>query len=109
MKIVWQAGTVTVRAVYEILRKRRQVAYTTVMTIMNILETKGFLTKTKRSRAYLYTATRPQEQVVGRMIRDFVNRVLDGASTPLVLQLVRQARLSPAERDELVRMIREAK
>jgi predicted transcriptional regulator len=79
------------------------------MTLMNILKTKGFLTKTKRNRAYLYAATRPQEQVVGSMIREFVNRVLDGASAPIVLQLVRHVRLSPTERAELVRLIKEAK
>ena len=109
MKIVWRAGAVTVRNVYETLRKRRPIAYTTVMTLMNILETKGFLTKTKRNRAYVYAATRPQDQVVGSMIREFVNRVLDGASTPIVLQLVRQVRLTATERKELVRLIKEAK
>jgi predicted transcriptional regulator len=109
MKVVWGTGAVTVRDVYEVLRRRRPVAYTTVMTVMNILETKGFLRKTKRDRAYVYAATRPREQVVVGMIREFVNRVLDGASSPLLLQFVRQVRLSPAERDELVRLIKEAK
>jgi BlaI family transcriptional regulator, penicillinase repressor len=109
MKIVWRAGVVTVRDVYEALRTRRQVAYTTVMTVMNVLEAKGYLSKTKDNRAYVYHPTRPQQQVVRRMVREFVNRVFDGASTPLLLQLVRHTRLTEAERDELLRLIRKAK
>jgi predicted transcriptional regulator len=109
MKIVWRAGVATVRDVYEALRTQRQVAYTTVMTVMNVLEAKGYLSKTKENRAHVYRPTRPQQQVVGRMVREFVNRVFDGASRPLLLQLVRQTRLTAAERDELVRLIREAK
>ena len=109
MKIVWRAGAVTVRDVYETLRERRQIAYTTVMTIMGILETKGFLSKTKRKRAYVYQSTRPRDQVVGGMVREFVNRVFDGASAPFLLQLVQHTKLKPSERDELVRLIKEAK
>jgi predicted transcriptional regulator len=109
MKIVWRAEAVTVRDVYETLRETRQIAYTTVMTMMNILEDKGYLSKTRQHRAYLYRPTRPQRLVVGGMIREFVNRVFDGSSTPLLLQLVQQTRLTKAERGELLRLIREAK
>ena len=109
MKVVWRAHAVTVRDVYETLRKTRQIAYTTVMTMMNILEDKGYLSKTKHNRAYRYQPTRPQSLVVGSMVREFVNRVFDGASTPLLLQLVQDTRLTRAERDELVRLIRDAK
>ena len=109
MKIVWRAHAVTVRDVYETLRKTRQIAYTTVMTMMNILEDKGYLSKTKHNRAYRYQPTRPQGLVVGSMVREFVNRVFDGASTPLLLQLVQETRLTRGERDELLRLIRDAK
>jgi BlaI family penicillinase repressor len=109
MKIVWRAEAATVRDVYETLRKTRPVAYTTVMTMMNILEDKGYLSKTRQSRAFLYQPTRPQGLVVGGMVREFVNRVFDGASTPLLLQLVRETRLTKAERDKLLRLIQDAK
>jgi predicted transcriptional regulator len=109
MKIVWRTEAVTVRDVYETLRATRQVAYTTVMTMMNILEDKGYLSKTKQDRAYLYRPTRPRHHVVRGMVREFVNRVFDGASTPLLLQLVQETRLTKAERDELLRLIRSAK
>ena len=109
MKIVWRADSVTVRNVYETLRKRRRIAYTTVLTVMNILEAKGYLAKSKQNRAYLYRPTRPQQQVVGGMVREFVNRVFDGASRPLLLQLVQETRLTQGERDELLRLIKKPK
>ena len=52
MKVVWAKKDATVREVYETLRERRRIAYTTVMTMMNILETKGFLVKEPHGRAF---------------------------------------------------------
>jgi BlaI family penicillinase repressor len=109
MKIMWRVDAATVRDVYETLRKTRPVAYTTVMTMMNILEDKGYLSKTRLDRAFRYRPTRPQGLVVGSMVREFINRVFDGASTPLLLQLVQETRLTKAERDELLRLIRDGK
>lgn len=111
MKVVWRTGAATVRDVYEFLRGARPVAYTTVMTMMNILETKGYLTKEKKDkqdRAYQYRPTRPQRLVVTAMVREFVNRVFDGASKPLLLHLVKETRLTKAERAALLRLIKEA-
>jgi BlaI family penicillinase repressor len=108
MKVVWRLGTATVREVYEALRETRRIAYTTVMTMMNILETKGYLKKALDDRAYRYQPTRPERTVITSMVREFVNRVFDGASQPLLLHLVKDRRLSGKERDELLRLIREA-
>jgi BlaI family transcriptional regulator, penicillinase repressor len=103
MKVVWRSGTVTVRDVYETLRATRHVAYTTVMTMMNILETKGYLKKQKRDRAYQYRPARPEGAVIRSMVREFVNRVFDGAPRPLLAHLVKDARLTEEERRELLR------
>lgn len=105
MKVVWRTGHATVREVYEALRAERRVAYTTVMTVMNILEAKGYLKKTPEGRAYRYRPTQPEAKVMRAMVRDFVDRVFDGAATPLLAHLVRHKRLSDAERDELRRLI----
>jgi BlaI family transcriptional regulator, penicillinase repressor len=110
MKVVWRLGHATVRDVYEALRESRRIAYTTVMTMMNILETKGYLKKEKDKddRAYRYRPARPERTVITSMVREFVNRVFDGASQPLLLHLVRDGGLSEEEREELLRLIREA-
>ena len=85
MKIVWRHDDpVTVRDVYEELRLERPIAYTTVMTNMKTLEQKGYLTATQQDRAHLYSPARPKQQVIGEMVRDFVNRVFNGSGRPLV-------------------------
>ena len=109
MKVVWRLGPVTVRDVYEDLLETRRIAYTTVMTMMNILETKGYLKKEKHNRAYRYRPARPERAVVGSMVREFVNRVFDGASRPLLLHLVEDGRLTGKERDQLLRLIKDTK
>src|SRR2546427_11761068 len=80
MKIVWQHGSATVRDVYEELLKRRRIAYTTVMTMMGILEQKGRLSKNISDRAYVYSPAQPRGEVVGNMVHDFVKRVFDGSA-----------------------------
>lgn len=101
MKVVWSLEKATVRNVYETLRRRRQIAYTTVMTMMKILEDKGYLKKTRVDRAYVYKPTRPRQQVVGAMVRDFVERVFDGAAGGLLLHLAKDRTLSKEERDRI--------
>ena len=109
MKVVWRLGAVTVRDVYRALQEARPVAYTTVMTMMNILVSKGYLKKDRADRAYKYRPARQERAVVASMVREFVNRVFDGASRPLLVHLVKDGTLSREEREELLRLIDEAK
>jgi len=105
MKAVWARGQATVRDVYEDLLAGRKVAYTTVMTMMNVLERKGHLRKRAQGRSFLYRPTRPQSQVVGTMVRDFVKRVFGGSAQPLLVHLVEEHGLSAEELDALARRI----
>ena len=109
MKVVWRAGHATVREVYEALREERRVAYTTVMTMLNILESKGYLRKEPEGRAYRYHPTQPERRVMTALVRDFVDRVFDGAATPLLAHLVTDTRLSKSEREAMRRLIDEVK
>ncbi len=108
MKVVWQHGQATVREVYEALRVRRKIAYTTVLTMMKILEGKGYLSKDSDERAHVYRPTRPEHAVVRSMVRDFIDRVFDGSAQPLLLHLVRDRQLSEDEIEELARLIKES-
>jgi BlaI family penicillinase repressor len=107
MKVVWELETATVRDVYEHLRSRRTIAYTTVLTMMKILEQKGYVTKTREDRAFVYSPAKPRQQVIGSMVREFVERVFDGASRPMLLHLVKQTKLSTKERKALLQAIEE--
>lgn len=109
MKIVWRLQEASVREVYETLRTRRSVAYTTVLTMMSTLEAKGYLKKRADGRAFRYRPARPHAQVITSLVREFVDRVFDGASRPLFAHLVRERRLTKKDREELKRLIDEAK
>ena len=108
MKLVWQSGNATVRDVYEALLERRRIAYTTVMTMMKILETKGYLKKRRRDRAFVYSPTRPKNQVIGGMVREFIDRVFSGSAEPLLVHLVKSRRLRERDLQKIVRLVEEA-
>ena len=109
MKVVWRLGSATVREVHEVMRReyRDDLAYTTVLTMMRILEQKQVLAKApeKESRAHRYRPVRSQRQVTRDLVREFVQRVFDGAAHPLVAHLVSDRRLTSRDRDEIRRLL----
>ena len=109
MKVVWERRRATVRDVYEALRQQGQTAYTTVMTMMNVLERKGHLRKRAQGRSFLYEPVRSKDQVVRAMVRDFVKRVFDGSAEPLLVHLVQDRRVSQGDLEELARRIRDSR
>jgi BlaI family penicillinase repressor len=108
MKVVWEKNQATVRDVYAVLKERRPVAYTTVMTMMGVLATKGHLKRQQIERAYVYRPTRPAAAAIKLMVADFVDRVFDGAARPLLVQLIKDRKLTKQELEDLARQIEEA-
>lgn len=108
MKIVWEKETATVRDVYEALLERRKVAYTTVMTMMKILEQKKYLRKTVSERAHVYRPAQPKARVIGAMVRDFVNRVFNGSAEPLLVHLVEEHQLTREDLEEIAALRRKS-
>jgi predicted transcriptional regulator len=109
MKVVWERESATVRDVYETLRARRQIAYTTVMTMMRILERKGHLKVSRADRAYLYRPARARQRVLGEMVREFVDRVFGGAAEPLVQHLVRDRHLTEEDLRDIAKHLKTQK
>lgn len=109
MKLIWRLGgdQVTVRDVYEELRTRRRIAYTSVMSTMQSLDRKGFLRTRKEGRAYIYRPTRPREEVIREVVADLVERVFAGSSEALMLHLVQRHDFSRDKLRELEEMIEE--
>jgi BlaI family penicillinase repressor len=105
MKVIWERDKATVRDVYESLLERRKIAYTTVMTMMNILEQKKYLRKSAEDRAYIYRPAKPKKQVIKGMVREFVDRVFNGSAEPLLVHLIEDRKLTNKELDEIARMI----
>ena len=80
MKVVWRLGEATVRDVYEDLRTKRSIAYTTVMTTMKTMEARGHLNKRTEGRAFVYAATISESRMLKRIVGDFIDRVFNGST-----------------------------
>ena len=102
LAVVWELDTTTVRQVYETLRERRKIAYTTVMTVMNNLVKKHLLTQDKTRIAYLYTPAIPGREVVDTVLHSVVDRLLRGQYNVAVSQLLDlDGELTPEQFDSL--------
>jgi predicted transcriptional regulator len=106
MKVVWERGSATVREVYEELLKGRKIAYTTVLTMMGVLEQKGRLRKDAGERAYIYQPTEPRAEVVGTMVTDFIKRVFNGSAKPLLVHLAESREIRQEHLDEISRLLK---
>ena len=106
MKVIWDRGEATVRDVVAARSEQRQIAYTTVMTMMNILEQKGHLKKRHVDRAFVYKPAHARDQVIGSMVREFVDRVFNGSAAPLLVHLVDDKKLTEKELNEIREIVR---
>ncbi len=108
LAIVWEKERVTVRDVYEALRERRPIAYTTVMTVMNNLVKKNLLTQDRSNLAYLYTPAIPGAEVAKTILDSVVARLLGGRANVAVSHLLGLHKILTAEQmDELQRYAEE--
>ena len=105
-KVVWARGQATVREVFQDFSKQRKIAYTTVLTMMGILEHKGHLEKIAGERAYIYRPVRPKHQVVEGMVEEFVNRVFSGSAKPLLVHLVQDPNIPTEDLAEIEKLLR---
>lgn len=84
MAAVWELDKdVTVREVYENLRKKKSIAYTTIMTVMNNLAEKGLLAQDKTTTAYVYKPTKSKIDVAHSLVQTVVDKILQGSVAPL--------------------------
>jgi predicted transcriptional regulator len=104
LAIVWELDRATVRDVYEILRERRQIAYTTVMTVMNNLTKKDLLAQDKSAIAYVYTPKMAGTEVATTILDSVVQRLMRGQPNVAVSHLLGLGKdLTPEQADELKR------
>lgn len=86
MAQLWDAdGPLTVRQVHERLSQRRDIAYTTVMTVLDRLAKKGVVTQQKADRAYRYTAAQTREEMTAALMLDALSAAPDGAARDAAL------------------------
>lgn len=106
LKVLWTAGPATVRDVAAALRRRRRrLAYNTVLTLLSRLREKGYVAADRRDTAHLFRARVTREDLLGSTLTALAERVCDGTASPLVHALVRGQRLSPEEIADLRRLL----
>ena len=105
LKILWKRGPLSVRDVQEQLRGFRKLAYTSVMTIMNIMSKKGYLSRSKQGKSFIYTPKVKQEKTASRMLGDVVERVFDGSAITAMVNLLKSVDGDLAGLKELRKLI----
>jgi predicted transcriptional regulator len=108
MAVVWRLRRASVGDVVAALRETRAVTYSTVQTILRILETKGYLTHDKVARAFIYAPVVDERQARRRALRHLVNRLFEGSPSLLVLNVLEDEEIDPAEREQLRKLIARA-
>ena len=105
MTILWRLGEGSVADVLENLPKERELAYTSVSTILRILEQKQILKTRKEGRGHIYIPAVAKTEYEARTVKHMVSRVFNGAPVSLVRQLVEAVELGPKEIEELRKII----
>ena len=107
MKVVWAKGQATVREVTETISKKRKMAYSTVLTMLRDLETKGVLDHDVDGRAYVYRPVMSRKRVTTGIIGDIKRRLFDNSASALLAHLLEAEKIAPGELESMKRMIAE--
>ncbi|HET7176736.1 MAG TPA: BlaI/MecI/CopY family transcriptional regulator [Gammaproteobacteria bacterium] len=103
LRVLWQQGDCTVRQVHEVLAHENPVAYTTVLTTLQIMHQKGLVKRDESARAHIYAASLSQRRAQKRFLGKLLHRVFEGSAAELVMQALGSGK--PATPEELA-MIR---
>jgi BlaI family penicillinase repressor len=105
LKILWQRGPSTVRDVMEVLNRRRRRAYTSVMSLLEVMTAKNLVSREARGRAFVYRPKIARSKTLAKLVHDLVSRAFEGSASDLVAHLLDQASPSSAEVEEIRRLI----
>jgi predicted transcriptional regulator len=108
MSVLWHKERATVAEVVAALKKKRPVTYSTVQTILRILEGKGYVTHEKVARAFIYRPRVDERQARRRALRHLVTRLFDGSASLLVLNVLEDGEINAEELRQLKKLIEEA-
>jgi predicted transcriptional regulator len=105
MEIVWELGEATVNQVRAKLGRRKRLAYTTVLSVMQKLDKSGWLTHREEGRAYVYVPTRSRDEAGRSSLRQFIDRVCGGDPIAMFQHLLDDRELSTDDLAALRKMI----
>ena len=107
LKILWQEGELSVREVREFLTAGgRELAHTTLITMLNIMTGKKYVSRKAKANSYLFRPKVTQERISQGIASDLVTRVFGGSPSALMLSLLDHEKLSPDEREQLLDLVK---
>jgi predicted transcriptional regulator len=106
MNVLWRIGPASVHQVIEALHPQRQLAYTSVSTMVRILEQKGYVHSRKEGRGHLYEPAIEKEAYQVASLQHLVSNVFDGTPTLLVQRLVDSEQLDAEQLDQIRRALK---
>ncbi len=105
LRVLWRRGASTVRQIQEDLAPRSSTGYTTVLKLLQIMTEKGLVDRDESERAHVYTARLAEEQTLGRLVGDLLDRAFGGSSSRLVMRALEERPASPEELAEIRRLL----
>ncbi|MGH9971856.1 MAG: BlaI/MecI/CopY family transcriptional regulator [Pyrinomonadaceae bacterium] len=103
MQVLWDTGPANVQTVQQ--RLGRELAYTTVQTMLNVLYRKNKVKRTLRDKAYFYRPAVSRSQATGHAVRDLIDRMFGGSAEDLVMSLVETRHLTPEKLAQLNKLL----
>ena len=105
LKVLWQLGSASVRQVRDALVPFRELAYTSVMTMLTIMVRKGYATRKKDGRSYVYQAKYQEHKASSNMLRDVIDRLFGGSTAAVMQHLLETSDLDDAELKQIRQLI----
>ena len=108
LDLLWEKKAATVREIYEILNARKPTVYTTVLKLLQIMTEKNLVERDDSSKAHVYRAKQPQDEMQKSLISDLLEKAFRGSALQLVQQVLETETTTAEDLKEIRRMIREA-
>ncbi len=107
LRVLWARGPSTVREVHEALSEKKELGYTTVLKLLQIMTAKGTVRRDDGQRAHVYEACQPATETKRQLVGDVLQRVFEGSASELMIHALEGRRTSKKELDELRRLLDE--
>ncbi len=107
LRVLWERGPSTVRDVHEELREKKDLGYTTVLKLLQIMTAKGTVRRNEEQRAHVYEACQPATETKRQLVGDVLQRVFEGSASELMIHALEGRRTSKEELGELRRLLDE--
>ena len=105
LRVLWSKGPSTVRQVHDVLASGRELAYTTVLKLLQIMMDKGLTTREPLGLQHVYTARRTEQDTQRQLVKDLLDRAFDGSTSQLVMQALATTPATPGELREIRRLL----